>query len=286
MAKRKNLLGQRFGKLIVAEETDELEDRYAVWVCKCDCGNTCKVNTKRLCRGTVTNCGCVPRDDLNHGSRVADLTGMNFGKLTALYRTENRNGRTAWHCRCSCGNEVDVTTHELRAGKTKSCGCNKLLEASFRDIKGMRFGRLSVCEKLPDRDSKCSVLWRCVCECGAECICSGDNLVSGNITSCGCRKREYATNALKEKRTLVDGTCIELLLRTKARSDSGTGIVGVYALKNGKFRASISLQGKRYWLGTYSTIEEAIAARKEGEKIHQDFIDEFRNKQSEKTCRE
>lgn len=28
-----------------------------------------------------------------------------------------------WHCRCDCGNEIDVPTRYLKSGNTRSCGC-------------------------------------------------------------------------------------------------------------------------------------------------------------------
>ena len=57
-----------------------------------------------------------------------DLTGHNFGRLTAIASYEDhiqRSGRhkTQWLCRCSCGNEVVVQTFNLKSGNTKSCGC-------------------------------------------------------------------------------------------------------------------------------------------------------------------
>lgn len=59
---------------------------------------------------------------------VMDLTGQTYGRWTVLYRTpdkEGRNGRkfVAWHCRCLCGTERDVTTQALRSGRSRSCGC-------------------------------------------------------------------------------------------------------------------------------------------------------------------
>ena len=33
--------------------------------------------------------------------------------------------RTTWECRCSCGNVVNVTSDNLRCGRTTSCGCAK-----------------------------------------------------------------------------------------------------------------------------------------------------------------
>jgi hypothetical protein len=44
-----------------------------------------------------------------------------------------------------------------------------------------------------------------------------------------------------------------------------TGHAGIFAVKNGKFTASISANHKRIHLGTFKTLEEAVAARKEGE---------------------
>ena len=60
------------------------------------------------------------------GAKVSayDLTGQEFGYLTVLYKTDKKaaNGCNIWHCRCSCGNEIDVTTGNLIRGHTRSCG--------------------------------------------------------------------------------------------------------------------------------------------------------------------
>lgn len=56
-----------------------------------------------------------------------DITGQQFGRLTALYPTEQRDSRgyIIWHCRCSCGNELDITYNTLRYGNAHSCGCQR-----------------------------------------------------------------------------------------------------------------------------------------------------------------
>ena len=51
-----------------------------------------------------------------------DLTGQRFGKLTVLRSAEDINGRTAWVCRCDCGQETVVMTNNLRSGRSRSCG--------------------------------------------------------------------------------------------------------------------------------------------------------------------
>lgn len=58
-----------------------------------------------------------------HSRQELDLTGQRFGMLTVLAPAENIGGRTAWLCRCDCGQETVVMTGHLRDGHTTSCGC-------------------------------------------------------------------------------------------------------------------------------------------------------------------
>lgn len=66
-------------------------------------------------------------------SKFIDLTGKKFGRLTVVERAENKCNRTAWLCKCDCGNiRVFLGTH-LKSGRSKSCGClhnEKLAERS------------------------------------------------------------------------------------------------------------------------------------------------------------
>jgi len=57
-------------------------------------------------------------------NRFIDLTGLRFGKLLVIRRTNIKKwGSTCWLCKCSCGKETVVDSHSLRKGNTKSCGC-------------------------------------------------------------------------------------------------------------------------------------------------------------------
>lgn len=60
-----------------------------------------------------------------YSTKKLDLTGQRFGKLTALEPAENIGSRTAWLCRCDCGQKLAITTRQLRAGLRTSCGCDK-----------------------------------------------------------------------------------------------------------------------------------------------------------------
>lgn len=64
-----------------------------------------------------------------------DLSGKKFGKLTAIRRTDDYispsgHHATRWLCQCDCGNTVYIAAHQLKSGKTKSCGCYQKERAS------------------------------------------------------------------------------------------------------------------------------------------------------------
>lgn len=58
----------------------------------------------------------------NNPNPAIDMTGRKINMLTVLYRAQSKNGRTMWHCKCDCGNEVDVCYSHLKKGQY-SCGC-------------------------------------------------------------------------------------------------------------------------------------------------------------------
>ena len=55
--------------------------------------------------------------------RAKELSYQHFGKLTALYRTDNIGNKTAWLCQCECGAYTVVSADNLTRQKTQSCGC-------------------------------------------------------------------------------------------------------------------------------------------------------------------
>lgn len=53
-----------------------------------------------------------------------DLTGLRFGKLTALrYVGVHKYGSSLWLCKCDCGKEKIITSSNLMSGRSHSCGC-------------------------------------------------------------------------------------------------------------------------------------------------------------------
>lgn len=150
-------------------------------------------------------------------------------------------------------------------------------EHVFVNLIGKRFDQLVVIEKTEKRDYKGSVMWKCRCDCGTECTYSEDELVHHRIRSCGCYRLNVLNHNLNNGLHRTQGTCLERLCISKARADSKSGYVGIYITTKGRYRATIGLQGKRYNLGTYSTLEEAIRARKHGEELHHEFLQKYKD---------
>lgn len=118
-----NLLGQTFGDLKVIGRSKKRTKMGAYWTCLCSCGYTCEATAAELVSGRKTHCGCMSTK--NYAS--SDITGQRFGRLTAVCSTNKRDakGFVIWHCRCDCGNEIDVSYNNLMYCGQQSCGCKK-----------------------------------------------------------------------------------------------------------------------------------------------------------------
>ena len=55
----KDILNERFGKLLVLKRVENTKDGQAQWLCQCDCGNTIIVRGASLRNGNTTSCGCI-----------------------------------------------------------------------------------------------------------------------------------------------------------------------------------------------------------------------------------
>ena len=59
----------------------------------------------------------------------------------------------------------------------------------LEDLSGRRYGRLLVIECVGSNKFQ-KRLWRCLCDCGKECVVISGHLKSGNTKSCGCLNTE------------------------------------------------------------------------------------------------
>lgn len=55
----KNLVGERFGRLVVVERSGSTPKGGARWLCRCDCGSDATVAAGNLRGGSTRSCGCL-----------------------------------------------------------------------------------------------------------------------------------------------------------------------------------------------------------------------------------
>ena len=101
-----NIVGDRYGRLLVIEEIEGVRPRKVV--AECDCGTKKEYYLHNIRSGLTQSCGCFQKE--RAGEKLIDLTGQRFGKLTVIKRAENAKSNTSprWLCHCDCGGESIV----------------------------------------------------------------------------------------------------------------------------------------------------------------------------------
>lgn len=174
------LLGRQVGDLVVLEYAGQ-----SSFKCRCVCGNELVVRGDALNAGGYKSCGC------RRTRSRQSLAGHRFGRLTVVEYAGIRSKRASWLCKCDCGNEKVVLEHNLKAGRTISCGCYQREHrpntggGQKLNLDGVRFGNLTVLERAESPPS----YWRCKCDCGNELVAPSPRLRRGEKTHCGCQRK-------------------------------------------------------------------------------------------------
>jgi len=275
--KKIDLTGRRFGRLVVAEAARGKKGEL-IWHCRCDCGRMTSAKTGHLNAGSKISCGCIRKE------KQKDLTGKRFGRLVVLYKSDQKNSRNnavLWECKCDCGKHCLKSTSELNAGMAASCGC-AWRSSSIQE--GKRYGRLTAL-KPTDKRSNRIVIWECRCDCGNTVEAKATLIQNGKVKSCGCMKAEQDKERFLRNLTYVDDTCIEFLAKINVPTRSNTtGVRGVTLKKNGRYKAELTFQKKRHYLGLYRTLEEAAQARRQAEIMVEEWL-ENRAEAGQEQCR-
>lgn len=120
---RVNLIGKRFGKLVVSKSAGWYSTGETKWLCICDCGAELFAKRKHL--NSYRDCcnNCRPK----RNSPYEDFSGSKIGMVTVLQRIEDKISKTGnliiqWMCVCDCGEPIIRTSRLLRRG---NCSCEK-----------------------------------------------------------------------------------------------------------------------------------------------------------------
>ena len=229
-----------------------------------------------------------------------DISGMEFGYITAIEPTEKRHRKdVVWRCRCRCGTELELPATRLILNNTLSCGCiqkefirraNKYfggtsLEKSLKDpvtstrsmsgYVGVTRKRdkwqayitykrqhisLGVYEKLEDAVKARARGKEAVMADAAELlkiyeeIHENDEALPNKATE-PKRDFSYAQKVVNDQPTTA-----------ARRVDNKSGYTGITFRKN-KWESRICYNKRRYMLGRFDTLDEAISERTKAEEF-------------------
>lgn len=226
--------------------------------------------------------------------KLKDLTGQKFGRLTALYRAENKvtsggNKKVVWFCQCDCGNKININSNDLLMGRSKSCGCYNREAISKRMKKLMKkyntydltneygIGYTLKGEEfyfdLEDYDKIKDYCWYkhhtgyiTAKNTKTDSHCTLHKLVMDDLDN------EYMFDHINNnkvdcsKSNLRKATYSQNNRNVKNRRNNKSGTTGVHWRKREQaWYAHIVVNKKDIYLGTYKKIKDAVAARKKAE---------------------
>lgn len=143
-AHRKDIVGEKFGRLEVLSDTGRTSWGSVIWRCRCVCGKLVEVSAVNLRSGATKSCGCLANEVAKKNGKATRLkiAGRKFGRLKAISPTQKKSGsQIIWECECDCGAKVWVAGANLKRGHTKSCGC---LSAEYSGLRLKEMHRMGL----------------------------------------------------------------------------------------------------------------------------------------------
>lgn len=178
MRKNQDIIGRRFQRLVVLEETDKDKNGNRKFICRCDCGNEKAIYKNSLTSGVTVSCGCYNKEI------ASNLMSKGFAKIFTKDFIKKEHF------------ENNKSLRQIAKEKNSSLGCLirylKKFGIEAKDnkhhLEGRRFEKLLVTSFSYIKYS--TSYWKCVCDCGNETVVPAGSLLRGRTQSCGCYNRE------------------------------------------------------------------------------------------------
>ena len=221
-------------------------------------------------------------------SAIKDLIGQNFGKLKVLSRAKNINGRVTWNCMCECGKTTIRRTGDLtRKDREISCGkCNEVNDTMIYEYKeDYVIGYSKTNRKfLIDKEDLNKIKGHCISVDARGYVrvsIEGDEFSLHRLLM-NPNKDEIVDHINRNpfdnrKSNLRVCNTEENLRNLSISKNNKTGVPGVFYLKKrSKFRAEITVNYNKLYLGEFKKFEDAVKVRKNAEiKYFGEFAPEY-----------
>ena len=220
--------------------------------------------------------------------KVKNLVGQKFGRWTVLSRAEDKVDEqghhfTRWNCRCECGTQKIVYGNSLTSGRSKSCGCYRKEVSKENGYKskgapnkyefdgdcgiGYTINKdmsVKFYFDIEDYDKIKQYRWK-ISEYGYIICTNFYTTIRLHRIILDAKKDQVVDhidrNPLNNRKSnLRISSPIENAKNQKIPSTNKSGCAGVSRCNN-KWRVYIRYHRKRYSLGCYDKLEDAIMAR-------------------------
>lgn len=225
--------------------------------------------------------GCKPEDlgVYRPSSVIVDYVGQTKGKLKIVsFAGYGKYQLALWNCECECGNMVVRSSHYLHNAVSPRCDeCPRTIKLGkvYKDIRGKRYGKLTVIAPTDRRSAFASAYWQCRCDCSAVIEKTKyylNNSPEPMCNDCFEQKRQEWLKALYSDDTSAH-RIKHVLFKYKTKNESG--YPGVYR-RGKKWIAKICFQGEMHTLGTFENVNQAIDARKQAEnRYFMEYLDQL-----------
>lgn len=200
-----------------------------------------------------------------------EMVGKRFGRLRVISKIRiDKHRDIKWMCKCDCGKNKEIGGKHLRSGHTKSCGC---LMVETITTHGMSYS--STYRTWKDMIQRCFNK-NCICykNYGGRGIKISDRWLKFKAfyKDMGTKPKGLTIERIDNDKGYYKENCAWETYITQARnkrlsSNNNTGVAGVHWYKQTKkYRVSLCEEGKTHHIGYFSTIDQAIVARKQAEK--------------------
>jgi len=207
-----NLIGQRFGKLVVQSEAEK-KGIAIRWNCLCDCGGTSISSSGNLRGGGSKSCGCENRKQTIKRNKENSTHGMTKSPVYQMWKILNdkynvsdkwkmtkEGGKNFEQWIMSQGWEEGNNYKLIKKRKKRKIGprnCKLILIT--KDLSGKQFNRLFVVGISKKKGTM--RYWDCICDCGNVVTRDTQSIYTGTTKSCGCLLREKTIKRNKENAT-------------------------------------------------------------------------------------
>lgn len=205
--------------------------------------------------------------------KFKDLTGKTFGNFTALEYLGQKvqpsgKRKSLWLCECVCGKTKELTSDTFTGSIVKSCGCiapkskvthGKSKTPTYKIYKQM----ISRCYNTKD------IGYPTYGGAGITVHPFWLESFENFLEDMGERPENTSLNRINGAKLYSKENCEWATFSVQAydqkmRCTNKSGATGVRQIPSGKWVAEIDCK-RRYYLGAYSTFEEAVGARKKAE---------------------